>query len=202
MPRTLSGKVLEVPVKRILTGTPPEQAASRDSLANPAALDYFVELADELGRRGAASALRSAPDVSSARRDRSPARPEAERKASTTSWSNWLPALRLKLGQGALGRERPPVRPVRGHRAVGVGDRDDLALERDLVAAQAAGVAAAVRSLVVGQDPLDHPSELRRADDPRADLGVALGARSARRRSAGPAFRGSRLDYPDLPDVA
>jgi acetoacetyl-CoA synthetase len=48
VPRTLSGKVLEVPVKRILTGTPPEQAASRDSLANPAALDYFVELAGEL----------------------------------------------------------------------------------------------------------------------------------------------------------
>jgi acetoacetyl-CoA synthetase len=45
VPRTLSGKVLEVPVKRILMGTPPEQAASRDSLANPKALDPFVELA-------------------------------------------------------------------------------------------------------------------------------------------------------------
>jgi acetoacetyl-CoA synthetase len=45
VPRTLSGKVLEVPVKRILTGTPPEEAASRESLANPEALDYFVELA-------------------------------------------------------------------------------------------------------------------------------------------------------------
>jgi acetoacetyl-CoA synthetase len=45
VPRTLSGKVLEVPVKRILTGDPPEKAASRDSLANPAALDYFTELA-------------------------------------------------------------------------------------------------------------------------------------------------------------
>ncbi|HZU40535.1 MAG TPA: acetoacetate--CoA ligase [Solirubrobacteraceae bacterium] len=45
VPRTLSGKVLEVPVKRILMGTPAEQAASRESLANPAALDYFVELA-------------------------------------------------------------------------------------------------------------------------------------------------------------
>lgn len=44
VPRTLSGKVLEVPVKRILTGTPADQAASRESLANPAALDYFVEL--------------------------------------------------------------------------------------------------------------------------------------------------------------
>jgi acetoacetyl-CoA synthetase len=48
VPRTLSGKALEVPVKRILTGTPPEQAASRDSLANPRALDYFVELAETL----------------------------------------------------------------------------------------------------------------------------------------------------------
>ena len=45
VPRTLSGKVLEVPVKRILTGTPADQAASRDSLQNPAALDWFVELA-------------------------------------------------------------------------------------------------------------------------------------------------------------
>ena len=45
VPRTLSGKALEVPVKRILMGTPAAQAASRDSLANPTALDYFVELA-------------------------------------------------------------------------------------------------------------------------------------------------------------
>ena len=48
VPRTLSGKVLEVPVKRILTGTPPEQAASRDSLANPASLDFFADLAGRL----------------------------------------------------------------------------------------------------------------------------------------------------------
>jgi acetoacetyl-CoA synthetase len=48
VPRTLSGKVLEVPVKRILMGVPPQQAASVDSLANPAALDYFVGLAAEL----------------------------------------------------------------------------------------------------------------------------------------------------------
>jgi acetoacetyl-CoA synthetase len=48
VPRTLSGKILEVPVKKILMGTPPEEAASRDSLANPAALDAFVEMS----RRG------------------------------------------------------------------------------------------------------------------------------------------------------
>jgi acetoacetyl-CoA synthetase len=45
VPRTLSGKILEVPVKKILMGTAPEQAASRDSLANPEALDAFVEMA-------------------------------------------------------------------------------------------------------------------------------------------------------------
>jgi acetoacetyl-CoA synthetase len=46
VPRTLSGKVLELPVKKILMGTPPEQAASRDSLANPEALDFFVSWAE------------------------------------------------------------------------------------------------------------------------------------------------------------
>ena len=49
VPRTLSGKVLEVPVKRILSGVAPERAASRDSLANPAALDWFVTFARERG---------------------------------------------------------------------------------------------------------------------------------------------------------
>ncbi len=45
VPRTLSGKVLELPVKRILQGDDPDKAASRDSLANPKALDFFVEYA-------------------------------------------------------------------------------------------------------------------------------------------------------------
>jgi acetoacetyl-CoA synthetase len=48
VPRTLSGKVLEVPVKKILMGAPVEKAASRDSLANPRSLDYFVEMAKRL----------------------------------------------------------------------------------------------------------------------------------------------------------
>jgi acetoacetyl-CoA synthetase len=45
VPRTLSGKVLEVPVKGILMGRPPDEVASRDSLANPDALDVFADLA-------------------------------------------------------------------------------------------------------------------------------------------------------------
>ncbi len=48
VPRTLSGKVLEVPVKKILMGAPPGEAASVDSLADPRALDYFVELSKTL----------------------------------------------------------------------------------------------------------------------------------------------------------
>ena len=45
IPRTLSGKILEVPVKRLLTGASPAEVASRDSLANPEALDWFVQYA-------------------------------------------------------------------------------------------------------------------------------------------------------------
>ena len=45
VPRTLSGKKLEVPVKRILLGVPPEATASRDALADPAALEPFEQLA-------------------------------------------------------------------------------------------------------------------------------------------------------------
>lgn len=42
VPRTLSGKALEVPVKRILMGEDPARAVSRDSLSNPEALDFFI----------------------------------------------------------------------------------------------------------------------------------------------------------------
>ena len=47
VPRTLSGKKLEVPVKRILTGTLADVAASRGSLADPSSLDAFVAMARE-----------------------------------------------------------------------------------------------------------------------------------------------------------
>jgi len=46
VPRTLNGKKLEVPVKKILLGTPSEEAASKDSLSNPDALDAFAEFAE------------------------------------------------------------------------------------------------------------------------------------------------------------
>src|SRR3954470_3166516 len=52
VPRTLSGKVLEVPVKKILMGQPADKAAARDSLQNPEALDYFVEFAERSDEAG------------------------------------------------------------------------------------------------------------------------------------------------------
>ena len=45
VPRTLSGKKLEVPVKRILGGADADAVASRSSLADPAALDWYEEFA-------------------------------------------------------------------------------------------------------------------------------------------------------------
>ncbi|WCN82399.1 acetoacetate--CoA ligase [Micromonospora sp. LH3U1] len=45
VPRTLSAKKLEVPVKKILTGTPVDQAAAKGALANPESLTAFAALA-------------------------------------------------------------------------------------------------------------------------------------------------------------
>jgi acetoacetyl-CoA synthetase len=49
IPKTLTMKKLELPVKRILLGDPPEKVASRDALADPQALDAFVAYASERG---------------------------------------------------------------------------------------------------------------------------------------------------------
>lgn len=48
VPRTLSGKKLEVPVKKILTGVSIEKAVNLDSMSNPKAIAYFGELAHRL----------------------------------------------------------------------------------------------------------------------------------------------------------
>ncbi|GAA1265789.1 acetoacetate--CoA ligase [Saccharothrix xinjiangensis] len=45
IPRTLNGKKCEVPVKKILAGTPPERAVSLDALRNPDSLRPFLDLA-------------------------------------------------------------------------------------------------------------------------------------------------------------
>ena len=45
IPRTLSGKKLEVPVKKLLLGGDPARVVNRDSMANPASFDFFIDYA-------------------------------------------------------------------------------------------------------------------------------------------------------------
>ena len=47
VPRTLSGKKLEVPVKKLFLGMPVEKAVSVDAMANPQAIQYFIDMAQE-----------------------------------------------------------------------------------------------------------------------------------------------------------
>ncbi len=48
VPYTLTGKKMEVPVRRILLGQPVDKVVSRDAMADASSLDYFVRLAAEL----------------------------------------------------------------------------------------------------------------------------------------------------------
>jgi acetoacetyl-CoA synthetase len=45
IPRTLSGKKMEVPVRKLLLGAPPDQVASPDAMQNPGSFDFFVDYA-------------------------------------------------------------------------------------------------------------------------------------------------------------
>ena len=49
IPRTLTGKKMEVPVRKLLLGAAREQVASADAMANPASMDVFVQMAARLG---------------------------------------------------------------------------------------------------------------------------------------------------------
>jgi len=46
IPRTLNGKKLEVPVKRLLSGESAERVVNRGSMSNPEAMEFFIELAE------------------------------------------------------------------------------------------------------------------------------------------------------------
>jgi acetoacetyl-CoA synthetase len=47
IPATLTGKKMEIPVRRLLMGEPIEKVASKDAMKNPAALEWFAEFARE-----------------------------------------------------------------------------------------------------------------------------------------------------------
>ena len=46
IPRTLSGKKQELPIKKLLLGQPIEKVVNRDAMANPGCLDWYVALAN------------------------------------------------------------------------------------------------------------------------------------------------------------
>lgn len=48
IPRTLTGKKMEVPVRKLLLGTAPEKAASTDAMVNPKSIGFFLRLAEEM----------------------------------------------------------------------------------------------------------------------------------------------------------
>lgn len=48
VPRTLSGKKLEVPVKKLLLGGDPDKVVNRDSMANPDSFDRFIAYANDM----------------------------------------------------------------------------------------------------------------------------------------------------------
>jgi acetoacetyl-CoA synthetase len=47
IPYTLTGKKMEVPIRRILTGVPVEKAANRAAMSNVESLEFFLEYARE-----------------------------------------------------------------------------------------------------------------------------------------------------------
>ncbi|MDN5937483.1 MAG: acetoacetate--CoA ligase, partial [Salinisphaera sp.] len=49
IPYTLTGKRMEVPLRKILMGAAPEEVASPDAMQNPQSLDFFVRYRDSLG---------------------------------------------------------------------------------------------------------------------------------------------------------
>ena len=51
IPRTLSGKKQELPIKKLLLGQPIDKVVNRDAMANPACLDWYVEFATTYARR-------------------------------------------------------------------------------------------------------------------------------------------------------
>ena len=55
MPRTLSGKKMELPVKKLLMGAAPDTVFKRDAMANANCVDWFVALAQH--RAAAPSAM-------------------------------------------------------------------------------------------------------------------------------------------------
>jgi acetoacetyl-CoA synthetase len=50
VPRTLTGKKMELPVRKLLLGMAPDKVAHRDTMVNPSSVDFFIDFAKNLNR--------------------------------------------------------------------------------------------------------------------------------------------------------
>ena len=53
IPRTLTGKKQELPIKKLLLGQSIDKVVNRDAMANPQCLDWYVEFARQYASRSA-----------------------------------------------------------------------------------------------------------------------------------------------------
>ena len=51
IPKTITGKKMELPVKKLLLGQPVEKVINRDAIANPGCIDWYVAFAEDYRRR-------------------------------------------------------------------------------------------------------------------------------------------------------
>ena len=108
VPRTLSGKVLEVPVKRILTGHA-ARAGGEPRLARQPRGARLLRRAGRQARRAQLAARPQAPDAGGPSSASDSSSPSSDRNASTTSWSNWLPARAWSSALARFGENALPV---------------------------------------------------------------------------------------------
>ena len=200
VPRTLSGKVLEVPVKRILMGEPAERAASRDSLANPAALD----LLRRAGARALAQVRARGPARSASpggrHRPRGHARAGRPRRDGEAGGRGGGAPLgwRLRSGAGPRVQQRRPAagraaraaggcaaRPAPAEQQPGRDARRRVAHER-VVRGERGGERASVRRVVPGAGGRASSATVGRdqQDDGRRELRGAEQRPVERRRRA------------------
>jgi len=56
IPRTLSGKKQELPIKKLLLGQPLEKVINRDAMANPGCLEWYLDFAAKHLQKNAGAA--------------------------------------------------------------------------------------------------------------------------------------------------
>ena len=115
IPRTLSGKKMELPVKKLLLGAAPEAVLNRDAMANADSIDWFIDFA---ARRAARAPGTDPPP----RRRRQPPRdaPAMATMVAAGTAPDWRCVSRPPSSRTSVGMLRMPKRPDRRRAFVAV----------------------------------------------------------------------------------